>query len=121
MNEYTILLAHGSSDPAWGATFEQLTAQLTDERDDVCLAFMELSSPTMDEVIQNLAEKGQKHFAVLPLFLAKGRHLKVDIPKQIDALESRLDVKIRLLPPIGESPKLAAAMLDIVNEALASH
>ena len=120
MNEFTILLAHGSSDPDWGATFERLTEQLTTSRKDVQLAFMELSCPSMEEVVGRAAEQGYSRFAVLPLFLAKGRHLKKDIPMKIANLEEKHNIVIRLLQPIGESPKLAATMLDIVNEALAA-
>lgn len=119
MNEFTILLAHGSSDPDWGATFERMTHVLTSRQSNVKLAFMELSSPSMEEVIARAVVEGHSQFAVLPLFLAKGKHLKIDIPKKIDALEAQHAIKIRLLQPIGESPKLAAAMLDIVDDALA--
>ena len=119
LNEFTILLAHGSSDPDWGATFERMTHALTSSRKDVKLAFMELSTPSMEEVITHAIEQGHTRFAVLPLFLAKGKHLKLDIPKKIAALESQHPITIRLLQPIGESPKLAATMIDIVNDALA--
>ncbi len=118
MNELTILLAHGSSDPNWGATFERMTAKLTATREDVKLAFMELSTPSMEDVVAHAVATGYSRCAVLPLFLAKGKHLKVDIPRKIEQLEAQHDVTIRLLQPIGESPKLAEVMLEIVNEAL---
>lgn len=95
-----------------------MTAEITQSRGDVKLAFMELSSPSMEEVILELAATGASRFAVLPLFLAKGRHLKVDIPKKIEHLEASHNLTIRLLPPIGESPKLAGAMMEIVSDAV---
>jgi len=117
MKTLTILLAHGSSDPAWGETFIGLT-QRACEREDTYLAFMELSSPSLEEIVSENAAKGYTHLCVLPLFLAKGRHLKVDIPKKLRHIESQHPLTTKLLPPIGEHPRLAEALNLILDETL---
>ncbi len=117
-DEFIVLLAHGSSDPAWGETFTALTSFATERHEMAKLAFMELSEPLMDDVIREAALAGHKNFRVIPLFLAKGRHLKVDVPGMLDKLETELGIKTSLGEPIGKHPALAKALNEIISEAL---
>ncbi len=117
MKTLTILLAHGSSDPNWSDTFVNLTAKACTNA-HTHLGFMELSEPSMETLAEQGVKQGCTHLRVLPLFLAKGRHLKVDIPKQLAALETRFGISTELLPPIGEHPQLAAALDSIIKETL---
>ncbi len=48
-----VLYAHGSRDPRWRATFEELAAEA-----GAVLAYLELSAPTLDEVIDQAAGAG---------------------------------------------------------------
>lgn len=118
MRTLTILLAHGSSDPAWGETFAVMTAPVTRQYSNARLAFMELSSPTLDDVAEQAAEQGFEQIIVLPLFLATGRHLKKDIPDMLKNIEGRLGLRTQLLPPIGQHPALGSAILSIIEQTL---
>jgi sirohydrochlorin cobaltochelatase len=118
MRTLTVLLAHGSSDPAWGATFERMAAPVLERYPDVMLAYMELSNPTLDQVAEQAQDEGFGRLTVLPLFLAQGKHLKHDVPAMLKAIETRTGMQTTLLPPIGEHPALAGAIVAIIDETL---
>ncbi|MBJ7538217.1 sirohydrochlorin chelatase [Marinomonas transparens] len=108
--DHIILLAHGSPDPIWKQPFESLYNQITLSygANNVSLAFMELTIPTLEETVASL-DKEITRIAVLPLFLAVGRHLRQDVPAQIEALQTDR-LQIDLLPPIGDDAAVKEAM-----------
>jgi sirohydrochlorin cobaltochelatase len=66
-----------------------------------------------------LAREGFTHIDMMPLFFAAGRHLRKDVPGQIDALQSTLkdeglQVSITLHPPVGLEPEVTDALRHIV-------
>src|SRR5690606_41933072 len=99
---FVILLAHGSSDPHWTQPFVQLEQIIRQQEPAAAVAFMELAEPSLETVITKASTEGYREFSVLPLFFAAGRHLRQDVPKQIQQLEAQLQVRVSLLPPIGE-------------------
>ena len=108
--DHIILLAHGSPDPLWKQPFESLYSEVSQTYgvENASLAFMELTSPTLEDAVASLS-KDVKKVAVLPLFLAVGRHLRHDVPEQIKHLQ-RCDLSIELLPPIGDDVLVKEAM-----------
>ena len=117
----TLLLAHGSSDPNWLAPFSDLLTNIRKGLDGerVELSYMELAEPSMEGQILKLAEEGFDHIDVMPLFFAAGRHLRKDVPGQIDALQTTLteqgrEVTIELHPPVGLEPEVTDALRSIV-------
>lgn len=113
--DHTILLAHGSRDPQWSEPFRRLTEQIRGREPALSLAFMELSEPSLESVLLGLSERPDVHsVAVLPLFFAAGRHLREDVPGQLAALASRIDLSVTLLPPIGEEPRFVAFLQEVV-------
>ncbi|GAA0835435.1 MULTISPECIES: sirohydrochlorin chelatase [Marinomonas] len=119
-NEYDhiILLAHGSPDPLWKKPFEALYEQAVEfyGTEHSSLAFMELTTPTLEDVVGQLDEK-IKTVAVLPLFFAVGRHLRHDVPAQIAALQTE-QLRIDLLPPIGDDELVKQAMYTVIARHL---
>ena len=115
--DHIILLAHGSPDPLWKEPFESLYSQISQMygADNSSLAYMELTTPTLEDAVAALSSN-VKRVAVLPLFLAVGRHLRKDVPSQIEALQ-RSDLEIKLLPPIGEDTLVQNA----IQTAIAQH
>ncbi|MEO9274262.1 CbiX/SirB N-terminal domain-containing protein [Marinomonas sp. 5E14-1] len=115
--DHIILLAHGSPDPLWKEPFESLYLQISQMygADNSSLAYMELTIPTLEDAVAALSSN-VKQVAVLPLFLAVGRHLRKDVPSQIEALQ-RSDLEIKLLPPIGEDTLVQSA----IQTAIAQH
>lgn len=118
MKEKIILLAHGSSDLNWSDTFVHLTRPACEQNKNVQLAFMELSSPSLELCVKRAAKEGYQKVTVLPLFLAKGKHLKKDVPGMLESYASTYGVATQLLDPIGEHPALADALLRIIEETV---
>lgn len=116
----TILLAHGSSDPSWSAAFVTLASPTLSEISDTALAYMELSEPSLEAEVQRAKAEGYACVQVLPLFLAKGRHLKKDVPAMLADYQAKYEIETSLLNPIGEHPLIASAINDIVKDTLQS-
>lgn len=111
-----VIFAHGSPDIRWRLPFEELTASLTERHgaDKVRLAYMEFARPSLADVVREAARDGKLHLRLLPLFLAAGAHVAEDIPQQIaDAQRSFPQVKIELLQPIGEHPRVKELFREI--------
>lgn len=113
-----ILLAHGSSDPAWRAPFERLHEALAARMQaSLKLAYMELSEPSLESTVSELAASGIQRAEILPLFFAAGRHLRKDVPAQVAALRSaHPDIDLTLLPPVGEHPAFVDALAAVIAE-----
>lgn len=115
-----ILLAHGSSDQRWCETFEKLAAPTLESVAGSTVAYMELSTPSLQDVIAESAARGTRRVTVVPLFLAAGRHLRKDVPAMIEELEQAYDLQITLAPPVGENPELGDAIRSVVEKTLGS-
>ncbi|MDX5297821.1 MAG: CbiX/SirB N-terminal domain-containing protein [Gammaproteobacteria bacterium] len=113
-----ILLAHGSRDPHWIATFEQLAAPTLGLDIPAFVAYMELARPTLEEAIETAVAKGAQRVRIVPLFLAAGKHLREDVPAMLKDLQPHYSVPLELLAPVGEHPALAVAIKDIVLASL---
>lgn len=118
MKSKLILLAHGSSSTEWSDSFYQMTKRVRESFEEVELAFMELSNPSLEEACIAAKKDGFQEIRVLPLFLAVGRHLKSDVPKMIAEYETKHGLHIELLPPIGQHPAIENAMFDAASAYL---
>ncbi|CAM3811999.1 CbiX/SirB N-terminal domain-containing protein [Vreelandella rituensis] len=118
MAYHLVLLAHGSSDPKWREPFESFHHSLRQRLSTpVHLAYMELSEPSLETTVAALEAQGAHKVEVLPLFFAAGRHLRKDVPGQIEAL-TRLHpgLALTLLPPVGEHPAFVDALAAVIAE-----
>jgi sirohydrochlorin cobaltochelatase len=118
-----ILLAHGSPDPRWRAPFEKLAATLKAElgAGRVKLAYLEYVAPSLEEVAGELAREGegQCRLRILPLFMSGGGHVTRDIPDLVAALGWKYpEIVAEILPPVGEHPRVVAAIGEVAAEAL---
>lgn len=118
MSYALILLAHGSSDPHWRAPFENFAEALGGRlTTPLRLAYMELSEPSLESTVAELAEEGVERAEILPLFFAAGRHLRRDVPGQVEALTATHPaIELTLLPPVGEHPAFVEALAAVVAE-----
>lgn len=118
MSYSLILLAHGSSDAKWRAPFEHLHEALAARMAaDLKLAYMELSEPSLESTVAELAASGTRRAEILPLFFAAGRHLRKDVPAQVEALRAaHPGVDLQLLPPVGEHPAFVEALAAVIAE-----
>ena len=114
-----VLLAHGSKDPRWREPFKNLFCKAAKDSERVRLAYMEFTGPTLLEVAEECALENVESLRVLPLFMAAGAHLATDVPEQLSQVSERYPkMRIEVLPPIGEDPRVAALMEELIREKL---
>jgi len=108
-----VLFAHGSRDPEWAEPFRQVCQRVQASRPEypITLAFLEQMSPTLEEAIASLAERGASAITVFPLFMAQGGHLKHDIPRILEAIRATYPhVPICLENAVGDVPEILDAI-----------
>ena len=113
MTTALILFAHGARDPEWAnpmrrvqAAIRQLASEMTVE-----LAFLEFLTPTLPEAVAKLVAQGSDKVVVMPMFIARGGHLKNDLPGIIEVLRStHPKVEFSLGGAIGEDESVVQAM-----------
>mgnify|MGYP001441670353 CR=1 FL=1 len=113
-----ILISLGSPDPKWRQPFFDLTTTLqqTLNTSYIYTCFMEIASPTLDDIAKELISKQQFHAKVLPLFMASGGHVDKDIPKQIKMVHEQFpNLSLTLLPPIGEHQLVVDATTQVIS------
>lgn len=124
MKSANILLAHGSRDPQWQEPFQQMLASIRfddqashesgSEATRIELAYMELCQPSLEETCNKLKQDGYEDIHIYPVFFAAGRHLRVDVPKQLQELEQKLAIKTQLHPPIGQEKAVQQAITQVI-------
>lgn len=109
-----VLIDHGSRETAANAQLEALAEQVGARLPGcrVRAAHMEIAGPTLAETVDALVAEGANEIAIHPFFLAKGRHVREDIP-QLAALARvrHPGVTIRITEPLGLHPSVIDAVL----------
>lgn len=112
-----VALAHGSRDPRSAETIQRLVAEVRGMRPDLRIeaAFLELSKPSFDTVVDKLVRAGYDEIVVVPLLLTEAYHAKVDVPAAIAAAEKRHDgLRIRASRILG----LETAFLEVLDRRM---
>jgi sirohydrochlorin cobaltochelatase len=114
----TVFFCHGSRSPDWRAPFDLLAAdyQRRQPQQRVRLAFLELMSPTLPEVLAELAGAGTDVVRIVPLFLAPGAHTRRDLPALVAQARQRWpDLRVEIMPTLLESQTLRAAVVEALR------
>ncbi|MDF1605554.1 sirohydrochlorin chelatase [Nocardioides sp. YIM 152315] len=109
-----VALAHGSRDPRSAATIKALVGEVKAMRPDLKVepAFLELSKPSFQTVVDRLVKAGHDEIVVVPLLLTEAYHAKVDVPGAIAAATARHEgVQIRATSVLG----LEAQFLEVLD------
>ena len=78
------------------------------------VAYLEHLEPSLEQAARRLAKLGAMSIVVIPLFLGRGGHLRIDAPRLIAAAQAALPgVAIVMAPSAGED--------DSVIDALAAY
>ncbi|TCJ93627.1 sirohydrochlorin chelatase [Nocardia alba] len=112
-----IAVAHGSRDPRSAATMAAVVAEVATARPDipVRLAFLDLSTPSVDEVVDDLAIAGHTDVIVVPLLLGNAFHARVDLPALlVEAGRRHPRLRLTQAAVLGPDPLLIAAVADRV-------
>ena len=110
-----VLFAHGSRDPQWHRPMLAVAERIrqTDPQVAVQCAYLELTPPTLPEVVQTLANQGVSEVRVVPMFLGVGKHAREALPQLLDAIrQAHPTLRIDCQPPIGEQ----AAVMDLLAD-----
>lgn len=113
MKTALILFAHGARDPEWANPMRRVQAaiRLRMTTAPVELAFLEFMSPTLPECAAQLIAQGADKIVVLPMFIARGGHLKKETPEMMEMLRSTYpNVEFSLGDAIGENETVVQAM-----------
>ncbi|MFJ5307415.1 sirohydrochlorin chelatase [Streptomyces sp. NPDC088350] len=107
-----VLVAHGSRDPRALSTVRALVDRIRDLRPalPVHLGHIELNEPRLPDT---LTELGPTEAVLVPLLLARGYHVKQDIPE----LAAKAQARTRVAPPLGPHPLLVETLYDRLVEA----
>jgi len=112
-----VALAHGSRDPRSAATIKALVAEVKALRPDLRVetAFLELSKPSFDTVVDRLVKAGFDEIVVVPLLLTEAYHAKVDVPRAIaEAMARHEGLKIQASRILG----MESAFLEVLDVRL---
>ena len=108
-----ILFAHGARDPDWADPMRRVCAFLREQAPHrrVELAFLEFMKPELRDCAESLLAEGFERIVVLPMFIARGGHLKRDVPLLLDELRrSHPQAHFELGAAIGEAESVVQAM-----------
>lgn len=119
MNTALILFAHGARDPEWANPMRRVQAAVRSLNPmlSVELAFLEFMAPNLADCIAGLIGGGAKKIVIMPMFIARGGHLKRDVPELLAALRiAHPDVEFVLGDAIGENEIVVQAMATAALE-----
>lgn len=113
-----ILIAHGSrvtsTQEEMTAMVQKIGASLPDTL--VLGAYMELQEPNLEQTIEMVIAQETMRVDILPLFVFKGRHIRDDIPAQVEDCQKRFPTcNIVLQRYIGSSEFFVKAIADSVD------
>ena len=121
MTKAIVLFAHGSRDPLWHKPMDAVAAQIAVQAPDtpVACAYLELSTPDLPTVVDQLVTSGATSISIVPRFLGVGRHAREDLPKLVTALRLKFpDLAFTLNAAVGENAKLVQLLANIALEGL---
>lgn len=118
MSSAIILFAHGARDPEWAQPFHKIRAHLRQSLPDtpVIVAFLDHMQPTLANVIAQLAAEGTSSVTLIPMFLARGGHLKHDLPGLLSGIQQQYpDLNLHISPAIGEADAILFSLANWVH------
>jgi sirohydrochlorin cobaltochelatase len=114
-----ILIVHGSRNPEWRGSVERVTELLQAElgQQQVRLAYMEYTPPTLADVVADAVQAGVKKIRVLPLFLSAAGHVERNIRPLVEDIQKTLAPgQMELLPPMGQHRLFRKLLYEIAVE-----
>ena len=119
MKTALILFAHGARDPEWANPMRRVQSVVRERVTDVPveLAFLEFMTPTLPECAAQLIAQGAEKVVILPMFIARGGHLKKEVPEMLAVLRCTYpNVEFSLGGAIGEHDAVVQAMASAALE-----
>lgn len=117
-----LLIAHGSRDPRYAASFETLRARLRRAGHQAQVGYLGLCGPDVIEAAALLARDipgpCAEPIAAVPMFLNRGYHVTHDVPAALATARAVLvsRASIAVSAPLGPDPLLTEAMESRLRE-----
>lgn len=115
-----IAVAHGSRDARSAQTVFAVAERIRARRPDldVRVAFLDLTEPSVEAVIDDVASEGTESAVVVPLLLGSAFHARVDLPGIVTAARSR-HPRLRLVQSevLGDDRRLVDALRERIVES----
>ena len=115
-----VLFAHGARDPEWAQPFHKICERLRQSLPDtpVVAAFLDCMQPTLEDAIAQLAAQGIQRITLIPMFLARGGHLKQDLPELLGKARQRHPkLAFHISPAGGEVLNMLADWVCVEHQA----
>ena len=116
-----VLFAHGARDPRWAAPFERLQHLLQEQLPDsvVALAFLELMTPRLPELVSELVGQGCGEITVVPVFFGQGGHVLRDLPAIAEQLRQTYpQLSLNVAQAVGEDASVLNAIAKYCIDVL---
>ncbi len=116
-----VLFAHGARDARWREPFDRLRDRLTTQQPDVDvrLAFLELMTPDLPGMIDDLAATGVQSVIIVPVFFGQGGHLRRDLPALVaQCAQAHPTLSIRCAEAVGEDDAVLDAIAGYCSRQL---
>ena len=115
-----ILLAHGSKDPIWRKSFEDLLekSRKSSPKKIFFLCYLELCRPTLSETVKDLAVSNYKisTIKIHPIFLSAGVHFNEDIQTIVSDLKAIYPhLNFNINDVVGSNRIVSNAILKVVT------
>lgn len=115
-----IAVAHGSRDPRSERTVAAVVDTIRARRPDldVRAAFLDLTDPSVDTVIDQVAAERVESAVCVPLLLGKAFHARVDLPALLDAARARHPwLRLTQADVLGDDRRVIEALRARIFEA----
>lgn len=115
-----IVMAHGSRKKEANDEFEELVETITQgdlSHAAITHCFLELSQPSLQDVVEEYIAKGYQQFELYPLFFNQGNHVKRDIPNQIERITQQFpNINIHQLHYFGMNPNISSTVIEHIHQ-----
>ncbi|HWG25968.1 sirohydrochlorin chelatase [Actinospica sp.] len=113
-----LLVAHGSRDPRYAASYETLCLKLRQQGHAALVGHLGLCGPDVVESARLLArEGGGEPIVAVPMFLNHGYHVAHDVPEVVARAGAAVShARIVVADPLGPDPLLVEAMESRLRE-----
>jgi sirohydrochlorin cobaltochelatase len=115
MKRALILFAHGARDDRWAAPFQRLQQILQAKLPDVVvsLAFLELMTPSLPDLVPQLIDAGCNDVTVVPVFFGQGGHVLRDLPAMTARLQKEHPgLALKVAMAVGENEDVLNAIAE---------
>jgi len=119
-----ILFAHGARDERWAEPFVRIASKVRAMAPALMveLAYLEHLGPNLEQAARRLAQLGAKAVRVVPLFLGRGGHLRVEVPRLVASVQAALPgIEVELAAPAGEDAAVIEALAGYAVRKARAH